>query len=253
METILERYDEGKYQVLPGPEGLLPPSATSQRIVLPDPGEGLVNGNLLSEEKVMEEIAKQFLSLRNPTIFPGPLILWGWDDHTMEKATAVLELRDAIPGCNIIPMPDYRPIYPQINPVAVINPCHPNLTIWYNKINVCAFIGVHCHYANISLKIVRGGTTCFTIALCAEAGHEDAMATLRDMDAAKIRKQTDVIKKMIADGFTPWATTKEGQEELEQIKAFKKEKKEQDKIGTERYSIDAYSGELVEGLDEYAE
>jgi len=35
-----------------------------------------------------------------------------------------------------------------------INPNHPNLTIWHNKNDVCMFVGVHCHLANLSLKII---------------------------------------------------------------------------------------------------
>lgn len=253
MESDVQRFVNGRYQILPGPEGILPPSASSQGIVLPDPGQGLVAGKIVSDDVAMEEIAKQFLSRRNPTLHPGPLVLWAWDEHTVKKAKAVLELRDAIPGCNIIPMPDYRPIYPQINPEAVINPCHPNLTTWHNKIHVCAFIGVHCHFANITLKIIRGGTNCYTVALCAEAGHEDAMATLRDVDEKKVQKLTGVIKKMIAGGFKPWALTPEGKEELAHIKAAKEERKKEEKIGTERYAVAAFSGELVQGLDEFAE
>ena len=67
----------------------------------------------------------------------------------------------------LIPMPDYRPKYPKINPEVEINPNHPNLTIWHNKIDCCMFIGVHCHQANLSLKIIRGGTSCYTVAQCA--------------------------------------------------------------------------------------
>ena len=66
----------------------------------------------------------------------------------------------------LIPMPDYRPKYPKINPEVEIDPNH-NLTIWHNKIDCCMFVGVHCHQANLSLKIIRGGT-CYTIAVCAD-------------------------------------------------------------------------------------
>jgi hypothetical protein len=118
------------------------------------------------------------LTRRNPTIFPGPLVVWGWTKHTQEKASVVLELAAEIPGVKIIPMPDYRPIYPKIDPEAVINPCHPNLTIWHNKIETCIFVGVHCHFASVTLKMVRAGTNCYTVALCAEAG--GALVTLGD-------------------------------------------------------------------------
>jgi hypothetical protein len=70
----------------------------------------------------------------------------------------------------LIPIPDYRPKYPKINPEIEINPNHPNLTIWHNRIDACMFVGVHCHQANLSLKIIRGGTNCYTVAMCAQAG-----------------------------------------------------------------------------------
>ena len=77
-----------------------------------------------------------------------------------------------------------------------INPNHPNLTIWHNKIDTCMFVGVHCHQANLSLKIIRGGTYCYTIAMCAQAGHEDAMLSFRDATADKIMKLADWVKKL---------------------------------------------------------
>jgi hypothetical protein len=88
----------------------------------------------------------------------------------------------------LIPMPDYRPKYPKINPEIEINPNHPNLTIWHNRIDACMFVGVHCHQANLSLKIIRGGTSCYTVAMCAQAGHEDAMLSFRDATAEKMER-----------------------------------------------------------------
>ena len=96
----------------------------------------------------------------------------------------------------LIPMPDYRPKYPKINPEVEINPNHPNLTIWHNKIDCCMFVGVHCHQANLSLKIIRGGTSCYTIAMCAQAGHEDAMLSFRDASVEKIMKLADWVKRL---------------------------------------------------------
>jgi CO dehydrogenase beta subunit/acetyl-CoA synthase epsilon subunit len=96
----------------------------------------------------------------------------------------------------IIPMPDYRPKYPKIDPEEVINPNHPNLTIWGNKIEACIFIGVHCHYANLTLKMIRAGTNCCTMAVCAEQGHEDAMLTIRDSDTAKIKRVAAIFKRV---------------------------------------------------------
>ncbi len=90
-------------------------------------------------------------------------------------------------------MPDYRPKYPMINPAIEINPNHPNLTIWHNKIDVCVLAGVHCHYANVALKIIRGGTDCYTIAICGEAGHEDANITLRNAGIPQIEALTAMV------------------------------------------------------------
>lgn len=184
-----------EYRVLTGPEGYLPPAAASKGVMLPEEGEALVEGRIVTEEEAMREIAGKILRARNPYFFPGPLLLWNWKEGVAEKGQAVLELAAAA-GAKVIPMPDYRPKYPMINPAAEINPNHPNLTIWHNKIDLCVFIGVHCHYANVALKIIRGGTDCYTIALCGEAGHEDAMISLRDAGLAKIRKLTAIIKEM---------------------------------------------------------
>lgn len=182
--------------VEPGPAGFHPPSAAELGVLPPQPDHGLVFGHEVREEKAMEEMAKAMFTRPNATIFPGPLVLWHWNEHAAEKARAVLELAAQIPDVLIIPMPDYRPKYPKIEPEEVINPNHPNLTIWGNKIEACIFIGVHCHYANLTLKMIRAGTNCWTSAICAEQGHEDAMFTVRDSDAVKIRKVTQVFKRV---------------------------------------------------------
>jgi len=191
------------YRVVRGPEGLLPPAAAMRGIVLPEKGEGLVEGCLVGEQEALEVMARQLLTGKNPTIFPGPLVLWAWRDGVAEKAAAVLELADEIPGVRIIPMPDYRPIYPKIDPEAVINPCHPNLTIWHNKIEVCVFVGVHCHFANITLKMIRAGTNCYTITLCHEAGHEDSMASLPFCGVDQVRALTETIRRLKREGLVP--------------------------------------------------
>jgi hypothetical protein len=182
--------------IVPGPAGFHPPSAAQLGVSLPDPGEGLLYGHLAEEDKVMEEVARMMLTRPNATIFPGPMVLWAWNPHAIEKAKAVLEIAAQIPDVLIIPMPDYRPKYPKIDPEEVINPNHPNLTIWGNKIEACIFVGVHCHYANLTLKMIRAGTNCLTTALCAEQGHEDAMLTVRDCDAAKLRRVAGIIKRV---------------------------------------------------------
>jgi hypothetical protein len=182
--------------IVPGPAGFHPPSAAQLGVSLPDPGDGLLYGRLAQEERVMEEVARMMLTRPNATIFPGPLVLWAWNPHAIEKAKAVLEIAAQIPQVLIIPMPDYRPKYPRVDPEEVINPNHPNLTIWGNKIEACIFVGVHCHYANLTLKMIRAGTNCLTTALCAEQGHEDAMLTVRDCDAEKLRRVAKVFQRV---------------------------------------------------------
>jgi len=143
---------------------------------------------------------KKLLEAKVPTIFPGPLVLWEWNDHVADKAKAIRELANEVP-MRLIPMADYRPKYPKINAEVEINPNHPNLTIWHNKIDVCIFVGVHCHQANLALKIIRGGTSCYTIAMCAEAGHEDACLSFRDANVEKVRKLIAAVKKLKSQGM----------------------------------------------------
>lgn len=192
-----------KYSVSVGPEAFLPPAAACAGVVLPDPGQGHIAGEVVQEDVAMEEAARQFLSAKVPTIFPGPLVLWNWNEKAAKKATAIKALYDVLkshnPAALLIPMPDYRPKYPKINPEVEINPNHPNLTIWHNKIDVCMFVGVHCHMANLSLKIIRGGTSCYTIAMCAQAGHEDAMLSFRDATPETTYRLIETIKGVMAD------------------------------------------------------
>lgn len=237
-----------RYQVLPGPEGILPPSASAMGVVLPQDGEGLVEGVITQEDLAFKAAARALLTRRNPTLFPGPLVVWGWTKHTQEKASVVLEIAAEIPGVKIIPMPDYRPIYPKIDPEAVINPCHPNLTIWHNKIEACIFVGVHCHFANVTLKMVRAGTNCFTIALCAEAGHEDAMVSLPKCGTEKLQKMVKALRQVKKEGLTPWALTPDGKRELAAEREQKK--KQREAIAS---AAPGFAHELVAGLDENEE
>lgn len=182
-----------------GPEAFLPPAAACMGVVLPDPGQAHINGEIVHENVAIEEAARKLLRAKVPTLFPGPLVLWAWNETAVKKATAIYALYTALRAANkgalLIPMPDYRPKYPKINPEVEINPNHPNLTIWHNKIDVCMFVGVHCHQANLSLKIIRGGTDCYTIAMCAQAGHEDAMLSFRDATPEKINRLTEAVKR----------------------------------------------------------
>ena len=187
------------YEVKAGPEAFLPPAAATMGNVLPDPGEAHIGGKVVDEDEAYEKAARMVLGAKVPTIFPGPLVLWKWNDHVAEKAKAIRELALEAP-MRIIPMADYRPKYPKIQQEVEINPNHPNLTIWHNKIDVCIFIGVHCHMANLSLKIIRGGTNCYTIAMCAMSGHEDACLSFRDADLKMITKLKETIKKLKSEG-----------------------------------------------------
>lgn len=200
---------EEKYRVLPGPEAYLPPAAACMGVTLPDPGQALIEGELVEEEAAMERAARKFLEAHIPIIYPGPLVLWHWNEKAAQKAKAIKILADAIPA-RIIPMPDYRPKYPKINPEVEINPNHPNLTIWHNKNDVCMFVGVHCHMANLSLKIIRGGADCYTIAMCAQAGHEDAMLSFRDATAEKILRLAEWVNKLKKTGFPGVAMSGDG-------------------------------------------
>jgi len=195
-----------KYRVSVGPEAFLPPAAACMGVVLPDPGQGLIAGEIVQEEAAMEEAARRFLSAKVPTIFPGPLVLWNWSEKSAKKAKAIKALYDVLkahnPAALLIPMPDYRPKYPKINPEFEINPNHPNLTIWHNKIDVCMFVGVHCHMANLSLKIIRGGTSCYTVAMCAQAGHEDAMLCFRDATPETSYRLIEAIKRVKKNGYS---------------------------------------------------
>ena len=194
-----------QYEVKAGPEAFLPPSAASMGIVLPDPGEAHIEGRIVPEEEAMEHAARKFLEAKVPTIFPGPLVLWKWNEKAAQKAKAIRALAEAIPA-RLIPMADYRPKYPKIEPAVEINPNHPNLTIWHNKIDVCIFVGVHCHQANLALKIIRGGTNCYTMAMCAQAGHEDACLSFRDATVDKIVALMDAVNKLKKQGVESQAT-----------------------------------------------
>lgn len=178
-----------------GPEGYLPLAASARGVVGPSTGQGLVMGQIVPEQEAIEEAARRLLGARNPTIFPGPLVLWAWNEQALQESKVVRALASSIPA-RIIPMADYRPKYPKIIPEQEINPNHPNLTIWKNKIDVCLFVGVHCHQSNIALKLIRGGTDCLTIALCTFSGDDEAHITIRDLTAETIQRIVDAVKRL---------------------------------------------------------
>jgi hypothetical protein len=233
-----------------GPIGLLPPSAAALGIFQPEQGSGmdLVEGEHVPTDEAINKAAREILTRRNPTLFPGPMIVWGWNEETDHKADLAMDLVKEVPGMNVITMPDYRPIYPKIDPETVINPCHPNLTINHNKIESCILIGIHCHFANITLKMIRANTNCYTMAFCAYDGHEDALISLRDLDGSKLIKVTEAVRKAKKEGVEPWGLTKEGKEELEEIAARKKTE-----LNPAKEDTTLFMGELEQGLDENAE
>ena len=209
----------------------------------------MVEGEHVPEDEAIKTAAHKLLTLRNPTLFPGPMIVWGWTDETMHKAELIMDLVKEVPGMNVIPMPDYRPIYPKIDAEAVINPCHPNLTIQHNKIHTCIFIGVHCHFANITLKMIRANTNCYTMAFCQYDGHEDALLSIRDLDGGKIQKITQAIKDAKKSGAVePWGLSDKGKAELEEIAARKAKRAE-----ITKENVTLFMGDLEQGLDENSE
>lgn len=130
-----------------GPAGFHPPSAMELGVTHPESGSGLLYGWHAPQDDVIAESARQFYIRKNPTIFPGPLYVWPGIQNGSPRGQVMLRLAAEIPNVMIIPMSDYRPKYPKIDPEEGINPNHPNLTIWGKKIEVALFIGIHCHYA----------------------------------------------------------------------------------------------------------
>ncbi|MEK7747675.1 MAG: carbon monoxide dehydrogenase beta subunit family protein, partial [Nitrospirota bacterium] len=87
-----------KYQVLTGPEAYFCTSAARMGIILPEPGEAHIEGRIVPEDEAMEFAARKFLEAKNPTIHPGPLVLWNWNAKAVKKAKAIKILADAIPA-----------------------------------------------------------------------------------------------------------------------------------------------------------
>jgi len=186
---------EEKYRVLPGPEGFVASVAAMMGVTLPEQGEALVEGDIVPEERALELIAAKLNGAKKAVVCPGPLLMWEWSETAAPKAAAVKELAEAC-GAKILPMPDYR--QKRINPDIEISPNHPNVTIWHNNFDVCVFVGMHSHHANMALRLIRGGTSCYTVALSDYAACEEAMISLRDADAAKIRAIAQKIKNLKA-------------------------------------------------------
>ena len=96
------------YRVKPGPEAFLPPAAAMMGIVLPEPGEGHIEGRIVPQDEAIEASARVLAQAKVPTFFPGPLVLWKWSEKSALMAAAIKKA--AIDGgVRIIPMSDYRP------------------------------------------------------------------------------------------------------------------------------------------------
>ena len=88
-----------QYRVLPGPGTFSSSRRSLMGVYLPNPGEAHINGVIVSEEKAYEEAARQFLMAKVPTIFPGPLVLWAWNEKAAKKATAIRHLYNTLKEC----------------------------------------------------------------------------------------------------------------------------------------------------------
>ncbi len=58
------------------------------------------------------------------------------------------------------------------------------------------FLGIHWHQANMTLKVVSGGTNRYTMAMCAQAVHEDAMLSFRDVTPDHILRLTAKVSEL---------------------------------------------------------
>ena len=81
MET-----EKVKYRVVRGPEEDCTPAAARMGIVLPEPGEAHIEGTIVPEEEAMEFAARKLIEAKSPTIHPGPLVLWNWNEKAAKKA-----------------------------------------------------------------------------------------------------------------------------------------------------------------------
>ncbi|MDR2693174.1 MAG: hypothetical protein LBB74_03045 [Chitinispirillales bacterium] len=187
---------EQRYKLTTGPEGYLAPAAALMGVVSPNAGYALSGGDIVPEAEALAIVAEKLASAKTPAVCPGPLLMWQWSDDVSPKAAAVRAMAEAC-GAKILPMPDYRAKSPRINPEIEINPNHPGLTIQHNNIDVCLFVGMHLHFANMALRLIRGATNCYTIALSDTAAIDEAILSIRDIDAVKIEIITKRIKELI--------------------------------------------------------
>jgi CO dehydrogenase/acetyl-CoA synthase epsilon subunit len=181
--------DENKYQQLLSP---VPVSDMPH----PEKGKALLAEKMVPEQEALREVAKILLEAKKPVIFtPGRMLLWAWEEGTLEKVEALRELAAAI-GAEILPVMDIRPDYPKMRTATEINPYHVDLVIGHNKYDVAVFMGVECAYADVALKIIRDGTECYTIALCGKMGHVDASTTFCQTGRDQIGELATVVSEL---------------------------------------------------------
>ncbi|AEH46026.1 phosphate ABC transporter, periplasmic phosphate-binding protein [Thermodesulfatator indicus DSM 15286] len=181
------------FLILRGPGGYY----ESDAYKLPEKDKALVEGEMVSVDEALEKIAEKLLAAKYPVFFPGPTVIWKTEERA-KKATAIIRKIVEEVGANIIPMPKYwKP--PVENPL-VEEEARRFWTdnIWFNRIDVCVFVGVPCPYADVGLKILREETDCYTIALCAHAGHKDAIITLRDVTPEVLEKLYQAVREIKA-------------------------------------------------------
>ena len=87
-----------QYEMTVGPEGYLATPVSSRGVVLPSKGEGLVLGKVVPEQQAIDEAARRLLNAKNPTIFPGPLVLWAWNEQATARGEGHQGIGQGDPG-----------------------------------------------------------------------------------------------------------------------------------------------------------
>lgn len=162
----------------------------------PEESKAIVEGKVVDEEGALHRVAEKVLNAKKAVIFsPARIIMWAFEEGAPDKARVIRKLAEAI-GAEILPVFDIRPEFPAVKSAVEINPYHADLVIEHNRYDVAIFIGIDCPYADVALKIILDGSTCYTIALCGHSGHVDASITLRDTGPAKLNKLIAIINEM---------------------------------------------------------
>ncbi|HIC44301.1 MAG TPA: carbon monoxide dehydrogenase, partial [Sulfurimonas sp.] len=72
------------------------PAALYEGVITPPEGKALLLEEVVDEEIAMREIAKQMLTKENATIFPGPQVLYGYNEEAKKKATLIKEMAEIL-------------------------------------------------------------------------------------------------------------------------------------------------------------